>query len=121
MNDQKLARVQGVFDIATGLWPILHRPSFERVSGYKVDYWLVRTTGGLITTIGAALLVASRQKRLSPEAKLLAIMAPATLALIDVVYVARRRISPVYLVDAAIESTLVICWLTRKKKRRFSS
>lgn len=34
----------------------------------------------------------------------------AGLSLIDLVFVARRRISPVYLLDAAAEAALVAAW-----------
>jgi hypothetical protein len=33
------------------------------------------------------------------------------LATIDVVYAARRRISPVYLIDAVVEAALIAGWL----------
>ena len=34
----------------------------------------------------------------------------AGLALIDVIFVARRRISPIYLADAAAETALLVAW-----------
>lgn len=33
---------QGVYFGATGLWPILHLPSFLFVTGPKIDTWLVQ-------------------------------------------------------------------------------
>ena len=41
------ALTQGVFYLATGLWPIVHLPSFERVTGRKKEKWLVKAMGGL--------------------------------------------------------------------------
>jgi hypothetical protein len=44
------------------------------------------------------------------QARRIGIGCAATLAGIDVVYVPRRRISPVYLIDALTEAGWVIAW-----------
>jgi hypothetical protein len=31
--------------LATGVWSLVHRRSFERVTGPKEDYWLVQAVG----------------------------------------------------------------------------
>jgi hypothetical protein len=36
---------QGVFYLATGLWPLLNIRTFERVTGPKTDKWFVKTAG----------------------------------------------------------------------------
>ena len=59
------------------MWAIVHRRSFESVTGRKTDYWLVLAGGSA-----------------------------ASFALVDVVYVWRRRISPIYLADAALHALL---------------
>ncbi len=84
--------------------------SFEAVTGPKVDLWLVKTVGVLVAVIGSALALASRRRRLAPEIVLVAAGSAAALAAIDTVYVAKRRISPVYLLDAAAEIALVAGW-----------
>jgi hypothetical protein len=48
-----IARVQGWFYLLTGLWAILDIDSFQRVTGPKVDLWLVKTVGVLVIVIGA--------------------------------------------------------------------
>jgi len=105
-----LATAQGFFYVITGVWPLLHMASFERVTGPKVDRWLVKTVGALITAIGAALLVGARKGEVAPELRLLAAGSAAGLAAVDVVYVARKRISPIYLLDAAAELGLIVGW-----------
>ena len=42
---QTLATGQGAYYVASGLWPIFHRRSFEAVTGPKKDWWLVVTVG----------------------------------------------------------------------------
>jgi hypothetical protein len=104
----KVALVQGVYYLATGLWPIFHIKSFLLVTGPKTDLWLVKTVGILVAVIGTVLLSASRSRRISDEIILLAAGSALGLAIIDVVYA--RQISSVYLADAAAELCLVALW-----------
>ena len=48
----RLARLQAVFYIVTGVWPIVSMRSFEAITGPKVDRWLVKTVGALVAVIG---------------------------------------------------------------------
>jgi hypothetical protein len=84
--------------------------SFERVTGPKRDRWLVKTVGVLVTAIGMTLARSGQRGRVHPDVALLAGLSAAALAAIDVVYVARRRISPVYLLDAVPEVMLAGWW-----------
>jgi hypothetical protein len=59
--------LQGAYFLVTGIWPLLSRRSFERVTGPKADFWLAQTVGVLVVTIGAVLLVAERRQRVKPE------------------------------------------------------
>src|SRR5215212_7107379 len=90
----RLARLQAIFYVATGVWPFVSMRTFEAVTGPKVDRWLVKTVGALVAVIGCALALASRRRQLAPEIVLVAAGSAAALATIDTVYVARRRISP---------------------------
>jgi hypothetical protein len=113
----RLAQVQGIAYLATGIWPIIHRRSFEAVTGPKIDFWLVRTVGALVSVIGATLLLGSRRTRWVPEFTLLAVGSALSLALVDIVGVAVRRISPVYLLDAVGELGLVAAWATARQNQ----
>jgi hypothetical protein len=94
-----------------GLWSVVGRRSFEKVSGPKVDYWLVRTVGGLLTVIGAVVGIAAVRGRITPEIRSLAIGTDCVLIAIDLIYVAKRRIRPIYLLDAAANSLAIAGWL----------
>ena len=98
---------QAAYYLASGIWPLLSMRSFERVTGPKTDKWLVKTVGVLVAAIGAPLLLGAKRKAISPEVRLLAAGSSSALALIDVTYVAKRRISRVYLLDAIAEVTLL--------------
>jgi hypothetical protein len=102
---------QGVYYLITGIWPLLHMRTFTAVTGPKTDLWLVRTAGVLISAIGAALSLAGARRRVTPEMALLANGSALGLTAIDVVYVRKRRIRDIYLLDAAGELALVAGWI----------
>ena len=70
----------------------------------------------LVGVIGAVLGLAAWRRRLTPEIETLAVGSALGLAAIDVVYVARRRIRPVYLLDAAAELGLVVGWVLSHRR-----
>ena len=116
--DRAVAIGQGVFYVVTGVWPILSLRTFEAVTGPKADGWLVKTAGLLVTAIGAGLTSAGLRDRVTSDLKLVAIGAAAGLTAIDVVYVKRRRIAPVYLLDAVAEIGLIGAWAAAQVARR---
>jgi hypothetical protein len=108
---ERVAWLQGSFYVPSSLWPLLHMRSFEAVTGPKVDRWLVKTVAGLLSVVGVTLIGAARQHRVTPEMEAVAAGSAAVLATIDVVYVARKRISPVYLLDAVAQVTMIALWI----------
>ena len=98
---------EACYYIGTGLWPLVSRRSFEAVTGPKADWWLVQMVGLLAATIGTAIAVGAREERPSPAIRTLGVLSALSFAGIDVVHTARRRISPVYLGDAAVELALI--------------
>ena len=46
---------QSLYFVVTGLWGIVSINTFQKVTGPKVDTWLVRTVSVLIVVIGAVL------------------------------------------------------------------
>lgn len=105
---RKLLAAQGAYYAATGIWSLVSIGSFQKVTGPKTDLWLVKTVGTLVTTIGGALMLASRRpEEPTPQTMALAAGSAAGLATIDAVYVAKRRISPIYLLDALAEAGIL--------------
>ena len=105
-----LAIAQGAYFAATGVWPLVHMPSFEAVTGPKADKWLVRTVGVLVSVIGGVLLAAGARAKITGEVAGLAIGSAVGLGLIDTVYATRGRISRIYLADAALEAAIAAGW-----------
>ncbi|HEY0007780.1 MAG TPA: hypothetical protein VGB55_03565 [Tepidisphaeraceae bacterium] len=112
--EQKLAAVawaHGFFWVLSGIWPLMHMGSFLAVSGPKHDLWLVKTVGLLLAVIGVVLVMAGRNKRVTPEIIVLAIGAAAALIGIDVYYALRGVIWKIYLLDAAVEAAIIAAWI----------
>lgn len=101
---------QGAYFGLTGIWPIFHLRSFEAITGPKPEGWLVKTVGAMIGVIGGVLAAAGYRKRVTPEIRALAVGSAAALGFVDAWYSARRRISPVYALDALVEAGIVGAW-----------
>jgi hypothetical protein len=108
---ERLWLAQAIYYLVSGIWPLVGIRSFQAVTGPKADLWLVKTVGALITVVGAGLALAGVRRRVTPEVALIAGGSGVALATVDVVYVARRRISPVYLLDALAELVIVGGWI----------
>jgi hypothetical protein len=105
-----VATAHALFDVITGVWPIVHRRSFEAVTGRKREGWLVQTVGALVAVVGGVIGSAAIRDAITPEIVGLATASAAALATVDLVFVSRRRISPIYLADACVEGLLVAAW-----------
>jgi hypothetical protein len=112
--------LQGLYYLLTGLWPLVSMRTFEMVTGVKTDnlptgreadHWLVITVGVLVTVVAVTLLTAAWRRAMHMELAVLAVACALGLTAIDVIYVARHVIPPVYLLDAAIEVPLIGGWL----------
>jgi hypothetical protein len=110
MDGVVLARAHGVANLVGGLWPLLHISSFEMVFGPKTDRWLVKTVAGLLMVNGITQLTTSSTASGVRQARRLGVGTAALLAVIDLVYVPARRISKMYLVDAALEVGWILAW-----------
>jgi hypothetical protein len=112
LTERRVASIQATFYVTTGLWPLLHRRSFERVTGPKDDFWLAQTVGITVAAIGLGLAQAGfLAPRVPRELRTIALTSAAGLAFVDLYFVTQARISRIYLADAAAEITLVVAWL----------
>ena len=106
-----LSIIQGFYFALTGAWAIVSIRTFQMVTGPKTDLWLVKTIGAIVLVIGVILIVAGLRGNVSLEIFLLATGTALALTVIDVKYVIKRTISPIYLLDAAVEIVLIAIWI----------
>ncbi len=112
-RQRRAAVLQTAYYLPTGIWPLIPFVgirTFEVLTGPKTDRWLVQTVGALVTVIGAVIGRAGSRRRVTPEVELLAVGTALSLATVDVVFVARRRIRPVYLLDALTNLWFAETW-----------
>lgn len=110
MADEVLL-AQGGYYLLTGLWPILSIRTFQWVTGKKTDVWLVKTFGALVAAVSVPLLIAGRRGVVDTQTLALGVGAACALGLADVVYTLKRKISPVYMLDALAEAGIVAGYL----------
>jgi len=106
-----VALFQGLYFLVSGVWPIIHIASFLKITGPKIDLWLVKTVGVLLSVIGAVLLCAGVMDQITTSIFYLGIGSAAGLTAIEIIYVSKKVISPIYLLDAVIEIILMIWWI----------
>lgn len=111
------ATVQGVYYLATGLWPFFSIASFEAVTGPKLEVWLVNTVALLLIVCAAVLLVTVFRRNMTLEIVLLGAGLALALACIDLYYVVNEVISYVYLLDAGVELLFIAGWLVGSRRQ----
>jgi hypothetical protein len=102
--------LQSAYYLVTGIWPLVSLRTFERITGPKIDDWLVRTVGVLAATIGAVIGLRSVGARSEPD-PLLGVGSALAFAAVDTRYATTGRISKIYLADAAVELVIAAAWL----------
>jgi hypothetical protein len=122
MNFRRVAQTQGAIFLASGLWPVFHLKSFEKVTGPKEDEWLVKTVGLLLASTGAALLrAAMKRDRIPKELRALGAGQSAILASVSCYYSLKGRISKIYLLDTLMESLIVAAWLSGPRQQELTA
>ena len=112
------AGAHAAYLIASGVWPLLDRSSFEAVTGRKQDFWLVRTVGRLAAAIGLSLGLAAVRNTKRPETVALALSSGVAFGAADVR--AARTESPAYLGDLALQAFFAAAWLRPWSRRAVS-
>jgi hypothetical protein len=102
---------QGAYFALTGIWPLLHYPSFEKITGPKTDVWLVKTVGALVCVTAALLLTAAARRELNLSTLIAGMGSAFALMMVDIIYVGKKVIRPVYLLDAIIEMIVLGIWM----------
>lgn len=105
-----LLRVQGIYFIITGIWPVIDIQSFMLVTCPKTDLWLVKTMGVIFFCEGICFLLSGVIQQGGLPVQVLAVINCLALIFIDCYYVFTGSICTIYLGDAAVELILLIGW-----------
>jgi hypothetical protein len=103
-----LAGVHAGYLIGTGTWGAAHRASFERVTGPKQDYWLVRIVGALVALGGVTLAIPVLRGRRSAESRAVAAGMAVVFSAADVW--AGKHKSRVYFADLVPQAVFTPAW-----------
>jgi hypothetical protein len=109
----RLARAQGLFNVAGGAWPIVWLRSFEWIFGRKRDVYLQKTSGAFFLASGIALLLTEPTEEGVAAARRIGIGAATVYLTIDLIYVPKRDIPATYLLDALMEAGWLCAWARR--------
>ena len=114
----KLLQAQGWYYLLFGSWPLVHFESFEAVSGPKPDRFVTEVTSALYAVIGATLLSDLRKGAPTATGRRLAGLS----SLVSAALIARHRpeIRPVYLADAALQTSFALAAATLETEARRS-
>lgn len=115
---KNLAKIQGIYYLIMGIWPLLDLHSFMEVTGPKTDTWLVRTAGVLFAGIGLSFLIAQARQQVSSSTVALALASSLGIALIDVINALTMRIPVIYLVDAFLQTVFFMAWFIASLQMR---
>lgn len=110
-----MRRLQGAWYLLTGAWALVHRPSFEAVTGPKREYWLVQATAGLTMAIGAVLLLPATEPMAERRTRLLSLLSAAAFGGVELRHGLPGRIRPIYLADAAVEALFAAAAVRKRR------
>ena len=109
----RLARVQGLFNVVGGAWPLVWLRSFEWIFGRKRDVYLQKVSGLFFLGSGIVLLLAEPTEDGIAAARRIGIGAAGVYLLVDLIYVPKRDIPATYLLDALMEAGWIYAWARR--------
>lgn len=116
--NHRIRRIQAAYYLATGVWPLIHRRSFEAISGKKHDFWLAETVGAITAAVGLTLALAGKREDASPEITLLGVGTAAGFAAVDFAHGLKRQISAVYLIDGVLQLAIIAAHAEEVAARR---
>lgn len=109
MPTKTVLLIQGLFYFISALWPLVHIRSFEKVTGPKTDHWLVYTVAVMILSSALVFLSAATGPfMVGKEVIILSLSNTLVLSGIDILFVFKKNISKVYLLDALAELALAV-------------
>jgi hypothetical protein len=108
---RSLLWIQGLYILATAVWPLVSIKTFMEVTGPKTDIWLVKTVAVLLIPIAACFLFNTFTRRPHVSVMVVGLTVSAGLSIIDFYYTYTDTIKWVYAVDGCIELIFLVAWI----------
>lgn len=108
---QKVALAVGLYDLLVGLFPLMAMDLFINVTGLNHHLDVVRMIATAWALLGAALILFQRSRTIVPVLGVMSLIAGSCLALTEIGLVISGRVSPIFLVQAAMELTIGATWI----------
>jgi hypothetical protein len=109
------ARAQGLYYVATGLWPVVSADHYMRATGQESHGGVAQALGGVVAALGVALLVDALPARAT---RWVGLGSAVALAAGGLYFAARGRGLPVNLTDAALQLGFAGSWAFGRSARR---
>lgn len=103
--------IQGVYFLATLVWPVIAIESFMAVTGSKVDIWLVKTVSALLLPYTVICFWTAFNARINFIVVLTMVLACWGLAIVELYYYLNEVIRWVYGVDALLQILFSFWWI----------
>lgn len=101
--------IAGIYYLITAIWPLVSIRTFEKVSGPKIDKWLVYTVSLLL--LGPSLLYlysGFSDSEVHNSIIFLALINAIALTFIDVYFSFKKVIWKTYLIDAVLQILIMV-------------
>lgn len=108
---KRIAFAQGIYYLATAIWPFISGSSFQDLLGPKRDWWLVLTFSMLMAAIGLAMLTSLKINADLRVARLFGLFIALMLALSEIWFVSSGAIRNTYLIDTFFQALFILGWL----------
>ena len=99
---------QGVYYVATGLWPLLHFDSFADVVAFQVNPFQAQAFAAVIIVVGLALLEAARREPPGPFPTLLGIAVAGAISVVSLTWLPRLGAASGLWADLAVEVAFAV-------------
>ena len=98
----------GAYYVVTGLWAIIHFPSFARAVGLTINPFQAQAFAALILVVGANLLDAARRGAPGHFPTLLGATVAASIALVELIWLPRLEPAGALWLDLVVELAFAI-------------
>ncbi len=105
---------QGAYYVITGLWPLVHFPSFAEVVGQQINPFQAQAFGAVIIVVGAALIEAARREPPGAYPTMLGTAVASAIAIVSLFWLPRSATSSGlwldFIVEVAIAAALILLY-----------